>query len=71
MYFSFRYHDTILQFKLTFEEIKGSSPLCTNSWAHLFPESTTLITVIKATGVKLIPETYIGWSIALNDTFPE
>ena len=42
------------------------SPLCTNSGTHLYPENTTLITAIEATGVQLKPEAYIEWSIALN-----
>ena len=33
---------------------------------HLYPESTTLITDIKATGVQLKPETYMEWSMALT-----
>ena len=45
--------------------IRRSSPLCKNSRTHLYPESTTLITEIEATGVQLKTETYLAWSIAL------
>ena len=37
-----------------------------NSKTHLYPESTTLITVRDTPGVQLKQETYIAWSIALN-----
>ena len=40
-------------------------PLCANSGTHLYPEITTLITAVEATGVQLKPETYIKWSIPL------
>ena len=33
---------------------------------HLYPESTTLITEIEATGIELEPEIYVEWYIALN-----
>ena len=36
------------------------------SGTHLYKESTTLITELKATGVQLKPQTYTEWSIALN-----
>ena len=36
-----------------------SSPLCVNRGTHLYPESTTLITEIEATGVQLKPETHM------------
>ena len=45
-----------------------SCPLCTNSGTYLYPESTTLLTEIKATGVQLIPETYISLMAWLNAT---
>ena len=32
----------------------------------MYPERTTLIDEIEATGVQLKPETYIVWSIALS-----
>ena len=37
--------------------IRCSSPLCTNSGTHLYPESTTLLTEMMVTGVELKPET--------------
>ena len=46
-------------------KVLRSSPLCTNSGTHMYPESTTLITEIEETVVPLRPETYIEWSIAL------
>ena len=42
-----------------------SSPLCTNSGTHLYPQSTKLTTEIDATVVQLKPETYIVLYIAL------
>ena len=33
----------------------------------MYPGSTTLIIEIKATGVQLIPDTYIEWSMALEN----
>ena len=43
-----------------------SSPLCVNRGTHLYPESTTLITEIEATGVQLKPETHMECSIAMG-----
>ena len=37
-----------------------------NRGTHLYPESTTLITEIEATGVQLKPETHMECSIALG-----
>ena len=59
----------IVVFTVTYlfmSKIKYSSLLVqrfmhTNSGTHLYPESTTLITGIEATGVKL--ERYMKWSI--------
>ena len=45
-----------------------SGPLYANNGAHLYPESTTMITEIEATGVQLKPETFIEWSMALRLT---
>ena len=61
----------VLCFLLSLILVYRSSPLCTNSGTHMYPESTTLITEIEATGVQLKAETYIQWSIALMNVSHE
>ena len=43
----------------TYARNERTIPLCVNSGTHLYPESTTQITWIEATGLQLEPETYI------------